>query len=160
MPKCGLHDRRFTRICADMATWPWRMFLEILGEIWPLVRPSVSGNFPGNMTCCAHMSPWRQKLQETGISNRFPADSIVSGAFHPISRAEKSPRPLIFSHSRCRKTCDIGPIKIVRHEKRRQGKGAHVCTKMYIHRDFYDRTLAPKREIDVLRARSPAGSHL
>ena len=32
--------------------------------------------------------------------------------------------------------------------------------KMYIHSDFYDRTLAPKREIDVLRARSPAGSHL
>ena len=62
--------------------------------------------------------------------------------------------------SRCRKTCDIGPIKIVRREKRRQGKGAHVCTKMYIHRDFYDQTLAPKREIDVLRARSPAGSHL
>ena len=29
---------------------------------------------------------------------------------------------------------------------------------MHIHRrDFYDRTLAPKREIDVLRARSPAG---
>ena len=45
----------------------------------------------------------------------------------------------------------------MRHEKRRQEKGAHVCTKMYIHRDFYDRTLAPKREIDVLRAISPAG---
>ena len=40
---------------------------------------------------------WRQKLQETGISNRFPAVSPVSDAFHPISRAEKSPRPLIFS---------------------------------------------------------------
>ena len=39
-------------------------------------------------------------------------------------------------------------------------KGAHVCTKSYIHRDCYDRTLAPKREIDVLRAISPAGSHL
>ena len=61
---------------------------------------------------------------------------------------------------RCRKTCRTGPIQIVRREKRQQGKGAHVCTKMYIHRDFYDQTLAPKREIDVLRARSPAGSHL
>jgi hypothetical protein len=40
---------------------------------------------------------WRQKLQETGISNRFPAVSVVSDAFNPTSRAEKSPRPLIFS---------------------------------------------------------------
>ena len=40
---------------------------------------------------------WRQNLQETGISNRFPAVSTVSEAFHPTSRAEKSPRPLIFS---------------------------------------------------------------
>ena len=40
---------------------------------------------------------WRQKLQETGISNRFPAVSTFSDAFHPTSRAEKSPRPLIFS---------------------------------------------------------------
>ena len=31
---------------------------------------------------------------------------------------------------------------------------------MHVHRDFYDRKLAPKREIDVLRARLPAGSHL
>ena len=30
----------------------------------------------------------------------------------------------------------------------------------YVHRDFYDQTLAPKREIEVLRARSPAGRRL
>ena len=35
------------------------------------------------------------------------------------SLAKKTP-------SRCRKTCETGPIKIVRREKRRQGKGAHV----------------------------------
>ena len=68
----------------------------------------VSGHSLGNLTPRSTFSVWkfpwkydllwRQKLQETGISNRFPAVSIVSGAFHPISRAEKSPRPLIFSH--------------------------------------------------------------
>ena len=40
---------------------------------------------------------WRQKLQKTGISSRFPAVSTVSDALHPTSRAEKYPRPLIFS---------------------------------------------------------------
>ena len=68
----------------------------------------ISGNSLGNLTPRSTFSVWkfpwkydllwRQKLQETGISNRFPAVSFVSGAFHPISRAEKSPRPLIFSH--------------------------------------------------------------
>ena len=38
--------------------------------------------------------------------------------------------------------------------------GEKGATYMHIHRDFYDLTLAPKREIDVLRAISPAGSHL
>ena len=41
---------------------------------------------------------WRRKLQDTGISNRFQAVSTVSGAFHPISRADESPRPLMLSH--------------------------------------------------------------
>ena len=68
----------------------------------------ISGNSLGNLTPRSTFSVWkfprkydllwRQKLQEIGISYRFPAVSIVSGAFHPISRAEKSPRPLIFSH--------------------------------------------------------------
>jgi hypothetical protein len=67
----------------------------------------ISRNSTGNMTPFQVFSfwkfpwkydlLWRQKLQETGISNRFPAVSTVSDAFHPTSRAEKSPRPLIFS---------------------------------------------------------------
>ena len=68
----------------------------------------ISGNSLGKLTPRSTFSVWkfpwkydllwRQKLQETGISNRFPAVSTVSGGFHPISRAKKSPRPLIFSH--------------------------------------------------------------
>ena len=67
----------------------------------------ISRNSTGNMTpfevFCFWKFPWkydllwRQKLQETGISNRFPAVSTASDAFHPTSRAEKSPRTLIFS---------------------------------------------------------------
>ena len=84
----------------------------------------ISRNSTGNMTPFQVFSfwkfpwkydlLWRQKLQETGISNRFPADSIVSGAFHPISRAEKSPRPLIFSHLPL--FCDFFPGKESQHQ--------------------------------------------
>ena len=56
------------------------------------------------------------------------------------------------------------PIKIV---PSRKAKTRKMCTCMHkidiYYRDFYDRTtLAPKakRELDVLRAISPAGSHL
>ena len=67
----------------------------------------ISRNSSGNMTPFEVFSfwkfpwkydlLWRQKLQETGISSRFPAVSTVSDALHPTSRAEKYPRPLIFS---------------------------------------------------------------
>jgi hypothetical protein len=36
----------------------------------------------------------------------------------------------------------------------------HKNAYILVDRHFYDCTLAPKRELDVLRARSPAGSHL
>ena len=43
---------------------------------------------------------------------------------------------------RCRKTCERDPMKIVRHEKRRQGKGAHV------YKQF--RVKSPKNTLPVL----------
>ena len=66
-----------------------------------------------------------------GVQHEWPANSIV-----PLRGAELGEGGRRSWHD-VEKNCRTGPIKIVRHEKRRQeGRGAHVCTKMYIHRIY------------------------
>ena len=92
-----------------------------------------------------------QPYRTVGLSlclSRPPHPALIIHRFPQKKRGKKNKR-----------IWDLREKRYKGVEKGDKAKGQR-CTYMHMHRDFYDQTLAPKREIDVLRARSPAGSHL